>query len=341
MLTSDNPSAVVLPCIFGARLEGSLLLATGKIPIDVLFQDEQSLRAYYDNFETVVVFVDERMTDNARILATPWRINAVFVVQMTPEATPKEANPEALLDMVNINAVTALAGPQSLILVQVSSKYYFYRGIANRDHLNTSNLAFGADVSEIAKSTGLKSLLDPRAKRLINLSESNTVLLPSSDLTVLPQVLKDLFANTSLDHLQVIDDDISAIVPQLQVLLNQKDLLEISRALISVLSAKVGDITAPIRTAYINFLTKHYKVDDPESVKKKNEMLGDLRRDSKRLQQGLESVISRLSTMMSAQTTSKRTHDLQRLQRQAAIQNNVSMMCHDTLSSAKILLDDN
>ncbi len=83
-----------------------------------------------------------------------------------------------MLDLVNINAVTALAGPQSLVLVQISRNYYFYRGIANRNHLDNSKLRFGADVTEVTKTTPLGSLLDPRVKRMVNISEASTVLLP-------------------------------------------------------------------------------------------------------------------------------------------------------------------
>jgi hypothetical protein len=117
--------------------------------------------------------------------------------------------------------------------------------------------------------------------------------------------------------------------------MNQKDLVDLSRALISVFSAKIGDATAPRRTAYINFLTKEYEMLNPDSVKKKNSMLGDLRKDSKRVQKSLESIITHLSNMMSSQTTSKRTHDLKRLERQSAIQNNVEAvksMTFDTLA---------
>ena len=117
--------------------------------------------------------------------------------------------------------------------------------------------------------------------------------------------------------------------------MNQKDLVHLSRTLISVFSAKIGDATAPRRSAYINFLTKEYKISDPKSVVKKNAMLSNLRKDNKRLQKSLESIISHLSNMMSSQTTSKRTHDLKRLERQAAIQNNVEAvksMTFDTLA---------
>ena len=55
--------------------------------------------------------------------------------------------------------------------------------------------------------------------------------------------------------------------------MNQKDLVDLSRALISVFSAKIGDATAPRRTAYINFLTKEYEMLNPDSVKKKKDIL--------------------------------------------------------------------
>ncbi|PVH78664.1 hypothetical protein DL98DRAFT_573077 [Cadophora sp. DSE1049] len=337
--SESTPSTVVLPCLFGARLEGPLLLATGKAPQNVPFSDEGALRAYYESFETVVVFVDERMADNARNLASQWRLNAVFVIQMTPDTPAAGPDVTKLLDLVNINAVTALAGPQSLVLVQISEKFYFYRGIANQTHLNTSKLDFGADITNTVEETGLELLLDPRVKRLINLSEPSAVLLPYSGSMVEPKDLKDLFESLPLEQLQTLQHDISAIVPQLQVLLSQKDLTELSRVLISSLSKKVSDGTAPLRTAYIKFLTKEYDLADPESVKKKNAMLGDLRRDNKIFQKSLESIITLLSNMMSSQTTSKRTHDLQRLQRQAAIQNNVEAVKSMTFETLAGLLE--
>jgi hypothetical protein len=123
---------------------------------------------------------------------------------------------QELLNLVNINSVTALAAPQSLVLVQISEKYYFYRGIANRSVLDTSNLVFGSDVTKIVEATGLESLLDSTVKRIINLGEANPVVLPRSGQMAQPQELKNLFQNLSLDQIRHLEEDISAIVPQLQ-----------------------------------------------------------------------------------------------------------------------------
>jgi hypothetical protein len=334
--TKTQPSTVVLPCILGSQLQGPVLLATGTVPSNVPFLDKNALRNYYEQLKNVVVIVDERMTDNARNLATSYRINALFIVQLSSQSEPKNTDDVlSLLNFANINAVTALAGPQSLVLIQISEKYYFYRGLANRAHLNTSGLAFGSDVTSILESVGIESMIDPRVKRIINLNDANTIILPTSGELVRPQDLQKLFETLLVGQIQDLEEDISAAVPQLQMLLNQKDLQELSKALVSTLSAKVNDVTSPLRNAYIKFLTQEYKMADPESVKKRNSMLGDLRKNTKEMQKALGSAISSLANMMSSQTTSKRTHDLKRLVRQAQIQGNVEAvksMTFDTLA---------
>jgi len=159
----------------------------------------------------------------------------VFVIQMTQKTSMEVEMTEQLLDLVNINAVTAHAGPQSLIVVEITGKYYFYRDIANRDYLNTSTFIFGDDVTAIIESAGLASLLDQRVKRMVNLREENTVLLPKSGVIAQPTHLKAMFGELTLDQIKILEDDISGIVPQLQVLLPQNALVDLSRDLVSVL----------------------------------------------------------------------------------------------------------
>ncbi|KAL2802364.1 hypothetical protein BJX63DRAFT_415262 [Aspergillus granulosus] len=329
------PSAVVLPCIFGAQLQGPILLSTGTVPSNVPFVDEIALRDYYSQIKSVVVIVDERMTDNARNLATVYRINALFIVQLNPEYPPTNTEEVlSLLNAANINAVTALAGPQSLVLIQVGDKYYFYRGIANQAYLNTCRLEFGADVTSILESVGVESILDPRIERIVTLGETNSILLPYLGKRVQFQDLEKLFEDLSVDQLHHLEDDISAAIPQLQVLMNHKDLQALSKALVSALSIKISNAVAPLRISYTKFL-QEYNRADPESVKTKNNMLGQLRKTTKEMQVALEPLISSLANMISSQTTSKRTHDLKRLVRQAQIQGNVEAvksMTFDTLA---------
>lgn len=334
--TREEESAVVLPCIFGTEIQGPVLLATGTVPSNVPFTNEDALRGYYKQLKNVVVIVDERMTDNARNLASTYRINALFIFQLKPEAEPKDNEAVlSLMDSANVNAVTALAGPQSLILIQISEKYYFYRGIANRAHVNTSGLAFGSDVTSIFQTVGIESILDPRIKRVINLADANSIILPTTGQLVQPKDLQKLFDEISVDQIQNLEEDISAVIPQLQVLLNQKDIQELSRTLVTGLSAKISIAASPLRASYTKFLMHEHRAGDSKSVQRKNNMLGELRKITKDMQKTLEPVISCLANMISSQTTSKRTHDLKRLVRQTTIQNNVEAvksMTFETLS---------
>lgn len=78
----DQSSAFVLPCIFGSRLEGPLLLATGNPPSNVPFVDEVSIVEYYKRLKSAVVVVNDSMADTSRSVAGAYRINALFIVQL-------------------------------------------------------------------------------------------------------------------------------------------------------------------------------------------------------------------------------------------------------------------
>ncbi|KAM0341694.1 hypothetical protein ACHAPU_009942 [Fusarium lateritium] len=319
-----DKSAVVLPCVFGSQLQGPMLLATGKIPSNVPFGDEKALCAYYKQLEGITVVVDERMTDNARNLATGLRLNALFIVKISTDKKPSNSEDVvALLSAANINAVTALAGPQSLVVANIGDKFYFYRGLANQTILNTSKLYFGADVTDVLKSHTAASLMVPKISRLVNLEQSNAIVLPFSSQVVRHQELSIFFSKLGIADIKAMHDDITATVPQLQTLLSQKALEQLSKELVDTLSAKIDKTTSTMRSQYIRFISAEFNINDKECVLKKNRMLGQLRKVRKETQAALEPVISSLSNMLSSQTTSKRTHDMKRLVRQAQINNNI------------------
>ncbi|CAG7564469.1 unnamed protein product [Fusarium equiseti] len=339
----NDKSAVVLPCIFGSQLEGPVLLSTGKTPKNVPFTDSKSLCAYYEGLESVVVVVDERMTDNARNLATSLRMNALFIVQVKSDKGKLDTADKVseALSAANINAVTALAGPQSLILVEVGDKLYFYRGLADPKILDTSKLEFGTDVTDAVKSADIASILLPKISRLIDLEEGNNVILPYTSQVVKIEDLAQVFEQMPLEHIKTnLKDDIIAMVPQLQSLLNQQDLQKLSKTLIDTLSGKVDKIMTPLREEYIAYLTDSFDFSDKESMLKKNRMLGDLRKTSKETQGALEPVIASLANMMSSQTTSKKTHDMKRLLRKNQIENNVQATKNMTFDGLTGLLEE-
>ncbi|KAJ5346619.1 hypothetical protein N7541_009101 [Penicillium brevicompactum] len=322
-LDSQTPG-LVLPCIFGSRLEGPFLLATGTTPTNVPFTKEASILDYYKQLKSAVVVVNDRMTDKSRSLAAAYRINALFIVQLTLRNEPKNNDGIlSALNSTNINTVTALAGPQSLVVVQIFQKFYFYRGIANSKFINTAKTAFGTDVTSILESVSMDSILDPRIPRIISLGDSERILLPKSGQWIQPQDLKKMFEDMTAQQIHCLEEDILSAITQLQVLLNQKDLRDLSRSLVAALTTNVSNVVTPLRNAYGKFLREEHDIESPESGKKKAVLLDELAKATQEMQIALKPVIPVLAEMLSLQKTSKRTHDLQRLFRQCQIQSNV------------------
>lgn len=200
--TSHEESLTVLPCIFGGLLEGPMLLATGQLPVGIPFQTGQDLRGYYEEAESIVVIVDDNMTDNARNLASNYRLNGLFILQKIGENPGDTVDVTPILDKVNINAITALAGPQSLVLVQLGTKFYFYRGLANPTVLDTSSYKFGQDVTEIINEVSKKSLFqDVVWPTIVDLLQENPVYLPKTKQAWRIEQLTETFETSSLEDI--------------------------------------------------------------------------------------------------------------------------------------------
>lgn len=339
--TESQASTAMLPCIFGTELSGPMLLATGACPSGLPFRSGADLRKFYEQLEYVVVIVNDSMMDGARNLASSYRMNAVFVVQPKQDAAPDGPfDMDEYLNGVNINAVTAMAGPQSLILVQREGKFHFYRGIANRKHLNTALLDFGSDVTTVVESIGLAQLLEPRAKRIYDLDDdSNAILLPGSGQYVKHKELASLFAKATMTQIADMEEDISSAVPQLEALLDRKDLEELTRALADALVAKANEAAEGPKRAYVDFIAT-WDSSDKDSVYQKALLRGQMRAATKEVQRKLAPTIARLSSVMSARTTSKRTHDLKRLERQSKIQGNVAAVKEMTFEKLAEYLEE-
>lgn len=339
--TDSQSTEVVLPVVFGSTLQGPLILATGTAPSGVPFATEKALHAYYSSLTSAVFLVNDKMTDNARNLAPPYRMNAVFVLQLSIDKAPEEG--DALLDLLNganINAVTALAGPQSLVLVQINKRFYFYRGLANAAHLSTHELKFGDDVTDVVQAAGLHALLEPKARRIINLDEQKMVLLQSTGKEVAADALISLFHDASVEDLVRLHPDIQAAVPQMQVLMNQVELQKLCGDLAMSLADKAAQATKTQREAYLDFFMEHRLSEDTKIVNEKNVMLGALRARTKEIQGLLKPLVDSLSNIVTLRTTSKRSHDLKKMLRHSKIYGNVDKAKEMNFEAVAELLEE-
>lgn len=322
---TKQSDGIVLPCILGTRMQGSILLATGAAGKNIPFHNQNDLHDYYNNLETIVVFADERMTDSARNVASSYRINALFIIQLgsTPVKWTAQ-NVLARMNSANINAITSLAGPLSLVLAQINERFYFYRGLGNKKYWDTTYLEFGVEVTGQVESIGLDKVAYPARKKVLNLDDSLSVVQQSSGATIGVADIKRMFEELDIQQIIAMKDDIYGILCQLQVLLDERRLRKLSRVLVETLTAKVQSATAPFRERYIHQLTHDYQTGNLFNRAEKEQRLGDWRRERMNIEKLLGPVISALADMATAQTTSRRTHDLTRLARKLRIRENVA-----------------
>lgn len=306
-----------------------MLLAVGEPAKGVPFSNMEELHEYYRQSKSVIVLADEKMTDNARNVATTWRLNGLFILQTNKFDTPDDGvDVVRILDQLNVNAITALAGPQSLVLAQLGAKYFFYRGIANPRLFNASGLEYGQEVTNLISIHGLTSLAEqvhhPSWPRLVDLARDNPVHLPKTSMTMSLGDIRRIFQQRASmdDEIMAFKDDIAAVIPQLQVLLSPDKLQEICEELIGIVSAEVNDYINPLRREYSTFVVRDFDPADNESNMKKNMLLSSLRKLTKATQDNLQWLTNTLGNIVSIQTTSSRTHDLKRLARQTTIRSN-------------------
>lgn len=326
---APDGSTSTLPCILGGIMQGPMLLAIGEPPTGAVVSHTSELHEYYEKSRTIVVLVDENMTDNARNTATTWRLNGLFVLQSSQADTPvDDADVIPLLNNLNVNAITALAGPQSLIVVQLGAKYFFYRGIANPDTVDTSAFRFGQEITDLILTHGLKELADKVHSRswprVVDLAKDNPLHLPQMKQMMSLESIRDTFEKASIDDLVTFKLDITMMIPQLQVLLPHDRLLEVCQTLVKLVLKKVDDLISPLRHEYSTFIVRDFDPNTDESARKRDKLLSNLKKTSKTVQRNIRWLTEALGHVVSNQTTSSRAHDLKRLARQTIIQGNVA-----------------
>ena len=111
---------VFLPCFPGPYLSGSPLVLLSNT-----LSNDTNLHEFLDKSMTIC-FVSDKMTSNARDTAGHYRLDCIFII--IPEEGPGNKKIKDWLYSINKNAISAMAGPKSTILVNWENKFYFLEG---------------------------------------------------------------------------------------------------------------------------------------------------------------------------------------------------------------------
>jgi len=331
----DQGDSAVLPCALGNPLEGPLMLALGK-PFNGPQLSLADYRALFDKAPATLVCVSEKMTDQARLLNKDSRCNGLFVVQSKEKlkADASQEDIESKLNNLKINAVTALAGPQSIVLCQFGSKFYFYRGVRWAGFFDETP-RFGEDVTDLLQ--GFISWISSKSHlswpRLVNVDTNPEVYFRSEVYS--PKQLFEAFTKLALDQLEEFKDDIKDTFVQLQCILSPKDLADFTTRMQTGLSDKMVATYADLRKEYLQELKARKGL--PNKNSKTFETLRKTEKDAKRKTQWL---INLLGNTVSNKISSTKNYDLKQMVRKSQIQGNVHAASEMTYESLGEMLEE-
>ncbi|KAF3151011.1 hypothetical protein TWF594_008227 [Orbilia oligospora] len=338
--TSDKK--VVLPCVLGNPLEGSMILALGK-PFKGAKVNYPQYKRLFDKAPLVVLTVSDRMTDQARVLNPDIRCNGLFIVQTTtPLPSQNTVSVEDILNDIKVNAITSLAGPQSIIVIQLGDRYYFYRGI-RWTGIFEEIPKFGEDITEtieeIIVSSSARALLDmpsdaPRHPwtNIVSIEGDTKVYFRGTVCST-----DDLYTNfTSLkvEELEQFKPDILDTLAQAQVVLSPKELPAFTSKLQNSLKGMMDQLIAPAKKEYIDHLLASGGKDrDPKLMEK-------YRRAEKQAKVAFQWLIDALGALVSSRISSTRKYDLKQMIRKQKILDNVAASKDMTYESLASLLEE-
>jgi hypothetical protein len=326
--------ATVLPCCAGNVLQGGKVLALGRPFTGDLTVYEGAMGGVRVGSVPIVV-VSDRMTDQARLLNPYARLNGLFILQ--PRATyqlsildqPPARN--AYLTDLNINAVTALAGPQSVVVVQLGGNYFFYRGVCWPGVLPVVP-GFGADVTDemTALLSNISVLRDATFvwPSVVDLSRDGGNVYLGTQVVEVSQI-GEIFEGMDLQTVLHLRPRIQDVLTQLQCVLNSDNINKVSAELIALLKRKITDVVDGYKRPYVDLVLKCVAggpagAETGAAEKRKGELHAAYRGAEREAKEAVQWLIDALGQMVSSRMSSTKGYDLNQIAKKAATASNVA-----------------
>lgn len=288
----DERSDVVLPIAGGSTVMADNVLIHAKKP------KVQNYASLLKSARLVVIVVGEEM-QNSLIDKCQNKVNAVFVV--VPDVQFGDVND--IMDSMCINAVTAMAGPCSIVLAQISDDYYFYRGVNWPGFIE--NAEYGDNVTENMRTL---QNIDTSSYLWPFVADMNEVYFKNEKIPL--DNIKSIGFETELPMFK-------DLMYQLQVIMSPEKLKTIQTTILSFIATKEKELRQCPRVKQMIAEGR----------------IKDIKKYIKDQKASYIDIVSLLQNAISFQKSSSKKHDLNRLMRKEIITSNVSEAETKTISN--------
>lgn len=269
-------------------------------------------------------------------------VNGVWIVYPTlNNSTPNLQDAtrtvlEEYLNNVNIAGVSAMAGSNSIVLVAVKGRFYWYRGVRYLGLIDKTP-DFGDDVTEKLhpdkiKEWALKGIKLP----WVNVYQRNVApLVCFDDKMTTTDNVATLVSDMSIEQISTSVLSINDLLTQLQIILDPEQLEKVVKGMIDALGLLVDNTLKKTKQSIEDALKSGASLND-EAVKI---LIASLKAAKRELNRSIQPLINRLGQLTSLQGASKRVFNIKQMQRKAQIANNVDRVKNMSMSDKMDLLD--
>lgn len=262
----------------------------------------------------VIVVADDTMTDQ-QAASAQYRGDGVLLIIKTVKLIPDGQTPEQVLNTVNINAATSMAGPLSIVLVCIQDQLLWYRGIRFPGLIDEVPM-YGTNVTDQFSSDRINEWI-------ANDPAPFPVCVPMDDRSIYFNGRLMPFAECKTELQQwsygmIIEriNDIIDLLTQLSVQLDTAELIPFTRFFTEYLETMVEKALKPDKDIILAVL----QTDQQEAAK----LLAKLRGKRKKLRATMSDLASSIANLSSQKGLSKKEQSIARQQRKAAIASNVA-----------------
>lgn len=288
----DERASIILPIAGGSTVMGDNVLVHAKTP------KVQNYTNILKSSRCVVIVVGEEM-QNSLIDKCQNKVNAVFVVEPADDI----GSVTDIMDSMCVNAVTAMAGPCSIVLAHIRGNYHFYRGVDWPGFIQGAN--YGDDVSEHIPSLFTINTSSYPWPFYANMGE---VYFKGTSIPV--SSLQEQFSFNEMNL-----SAFKNLIYQLQIIMTPEKLKTIQTAILNIVSLKERELrqSEPVRRMIEESRFKEIK----QYIKAQKAVYVD--------------IVSLLQNAISLQKSSSRKHDINRLMRKEVINANVEEAATKTM----------
>ncbi len=314
--------------------KGPVILAlstgySGQIPLTM-----ESYHEMIEKSNLVTTILSDKWNEEV-IKASSTLINGIFIIKCGN--FPGKGARDKFMNDVNIAGISAMAGPNSIVLMDIGDNLFWYRGVRYPGLIDNVPI-FGTDVTDLMHPNILKALAESGYKTpfptIYNKGCLDVYWAPEGKM-MKPNDVAEITSKLSIDDINVYAPDIADCLTQFQIIFDPDQLQNITNRMVKSLNKMVEDNIKEFRDEFSKMFEQGLSLND-DRVK---ECLANLKGAKRKTNRLVQPLINKLGQLISLQGSSKRSFNLKQMMRKAKIYSNVDKAKNMTMEEKMDLLD--